>query len=80
VPRFLDRLRTTHEGVTRAIAKTLIYRTVMVIITVVVAFFFTDDAATSVSIGLVTNVIKTGTYFTYERLWARIGWGYGSSD
>jgi uncharacterized membrane protein len=53
------------------------YRVLMVMITVLVAFFFTDDAVTSVSIGLVSNVIKTFTYFGYERLWARIGWGYG---
>lgn len=76
--RTLERkIRTTHEGVKRSIVKTAVYRGVMVMITVVVAFFFTEDAGTSVSIGLVTNVVKTFTYFGYERLWARVGWGYG---
>jgi len=74
--RSLDRFRTTHEGVERAIVKTAMYRTLMIVITVLVAFVFTDDAAASVGIGLVSNLIKTFTYFGYERLWARIGWGY----
>ena len=47
----------------------------MVVITVVVAFAVTDDVLASVNIGLVTNVVKTGTYYGYERLWDRIAWG-----
>ena len=35
----------------------------------------TDDVLASVNIGLVTNVVKTGTYYGYERLWDRIAWG-----
>jgi uncharacterized membrane protein len=77
VSSFLDSLRTTHEGLSRAVVKTVVYRVIMVLITVVVAFVFTDDAVTSVSIGLTANVVKTFTYFGYERLWARIDWGYG---
>lgn len=76
---FLRRLRTTREGVIRSLVKTAVYRTIMVLITVVVAFFFTDDATASISIGLTANAIKTFTYFGYERLWARIGWGYDSN-
>lgn len=73
----LRKVRTTHEGLKRSVVKTGVYRGVMVMITVAVAFFFTEDAGTSVSIGLVTNVVKTFTYFGYERMWARVGWGYG---
>jgi len=74
---FLERLRTTHEGLGRAVVKTAVYRTVMVVITVVVAFAFTGNASASAGIGLVSNGIKTFTYFGYERLWARVEWGYG---
>lgn len=76
VRSLLWRIRNTHEGLKRSIAKTVVYRGVMVLITVIVAFFFTEDAGTSVSIGIVTNAVKTFTYFGYERLWARVGWGY----
>ncbi|WP_436936404.1 DUF2061 domain-containing protein [Halovenus marina] len=27
------------------------------------------------SIGLAANIIKTGTYYGYERLWDRVSWG-----
>jgi len=60
-----------------SLAKSLVYRLFMLALTVLVAYAFTTDTTASLQIGLVTNVIKTGTYFTYERLWDRVnidGW------
>jgi uncharacterized membrane protein len=59
----------------RALVKTLLYRTLMVAITITVAFFVTGNTGEALSIGLVANVVKTGTYYGYERLWDRIAWG-----
>ena len=59
----------------RAIVKTLVYRLVMVIITILVALVVTGQLDQALSIGLVANVVKTGTYYAYERLWDRIAWG-----
>ncbi|WP_435062684.1 DUF2061 domain-containing protein [Halobaculum sp. EA56] len=59
----------------RAILKTLCYRLVMVVITVLVAWAVVGDVADAVNIGVVTNVVKTATYYTYERVWDRIAWG-----
>jgi len=59
----------------RALVKTLLYRTLMVIITVVVALVVTGNTAQALSIGLVANIVKTVTYYSYERLWDRIPWG-----
>ncbi|MFD1644273.1 DUF2061 domain-containing protein [Haloarchaeobius litoreus] len=67
--------RTPNQLRSRAIVKTLLYRVLMVLITVAVAFAVTDDVLAAVNIGLVTNVVKTGTYYGYERLWDRIAWG-----
>lgn len=72
--------QSPHQRVSRALAKTLLYRTLMVIITVVVAFFFTRDTGDALSIGLASNVIKTGTYYGYERLWDRVDWGMAADD
>ena len=47
----------------------------LIVITVAVAFWFTGDTGQALSIGLVANVVKTGTYYGYERLWDRILWG-----
>ncbi len=64
----------------RAIVKTLCYRLFMVLITVGVALFVTGNTADAISIGLVTNVAKTFTYYGYERVWDRIAWGVTRSE
>jgi uncharacterized membrane protein len=71
--------RSPHQRMSRAVVKTLLYRTLMVVITIAVAFFFTGNTGDALSIGLVSNVIKTGTYYGYERLWDRISWGVGTT-
>lgn len=72
--------RSPHQRMSRALVKTLLYRTLMVVITISVAFFFTGNTGDALSIGLVSNVIKTGTYYGYERLWDRVSWGVATTD
>ncbi|WP_254838324.1 DUF2061 domain-containing protein [Natronomonas marina] len=67
--------RQPHQDLSRAVAKTLGYRLLMVCITVAVAFLVVGDVGQALSIGLVANLVKTGTYFGYERLWDRVDWG-----
>lgn len=67
--------RVPIQGRPRALVKTLVYRVVMVAITIAVAFVFTQNTSEALNIGIVTNVVKTGTYYGYERLWDRIAWG-----
>ncbi|MFB6101541.1 MAG: DUF2061 domain-containing protein [Haloplanus sp.] len=59
----------------RALVKTLCYRLLMVVITVAVAWAVVGNLGDAVSVGLVANVTKTGTYYAYERAWDRIAWG-----
>ncbi|WP_435073640.1 DUF2061 domain-containing protein [Halorubrum sp. HHNYT27] len=59
----------------RALVKTLCYRALMVAITVLVAWAVVGDVGDAVNIGLITNVVKTATYYGYERLWDHIAWG-----
>jgi uncharacterized membrane protein len=63
----------------RAIAKTLCYRLCMLVITVAVAWVVVGDAAEALNIGLVANLVKTGTYYVYERAWDHITWGVSAS-
>ena len=63
----------------RAIVKTLCYRALMVAVTVLVAWIVVGDVSDAVNIGLVANVVKTATYYAYERLWDRISWGVAES-
>lgn len=67
------------ESYARSIVKTVGYRVLMVIVTVVVAYAVTDDPTSALQIGVAANVIKTVTYFGYERLWTRISWGLRDS-
>lgn len=64
-----------HQRMSRAIVKTLLYRVVMILVTIVVALLITGNVSEALSIGIAANVIKTGTYYGYERLWDRITWG-----
>mgnify|MGYP006307450481 CR=1 FL=1 len=67
--------RSALQARRRAIVKTLCYRLFMLAITVTIAFVVVGDLGDAVNIGLAANVLKTGTYYLYERLWDRIAWG-----
>lgn len=67
--------RSAYQARRRAVVKTLCYRLLMVAITVSVAWLIVGDVGEAVEIGLVANVVKTGTYYAYERLWDRVTWG-----
>jgi len=67
--------RSAVQDRTRALAKTACYRLLMVMITVVVALVVTGSLAAAINIGLVTNAIKTVTYYGYERVWDHVDWG-----
>lgn len=54
----------------RALTKTVCYRLLMVL-----AWLVVGDASDALNIGIVTNVVKTVTYYSYERIWDRISWG-----
>jgi len=70
--------RSALQARKRAIAKTLCYRLVMVAITVGIAWIIVGDVGDALNIGLVANVLKTATYYGYERLWDHVAWGVTS--
>lgn len=70
--------RSALQARRRALLKTACYRLLMVVITVTVAWLVVGDVSDAVNIGLVANVVKTGTYYGYERLWDHITWGVAS--
>ena len=70
--------RSAFQTRKRALVKTLCYRLFMLLITITVAWIVVGDVGEAVSIGLVANVLKTGTYYLYERVWDHITWGLPS--
>jgi len=67
--------RSALQARRRAIVKTLCYRLFMVLITVTIAFVVGGDVGDALNIGIAANVLKTGTYYLYERTWDHITWG-----
>lgn len=67
--------RVPYQARRRAVVKTLLYRGFMLLITVTVAWAVVGDAGAAVNIGLAANVVKTVTYYLYERAWDRVAWG-----
>ncbi len=57
------------------LVKALLYRLFMIALTVAVAFLVTQDTGSALQIGVVTNGIKTGTYYIYDRFWSRLSLG-----
>lgn len=53
----------------RALCKALLYRVLMLVTTVIIALAVTGDASAAIDIGIVATVVKTGTYYGYERAW-----------
>jgi Predicted membrane protein len=72
--------RSPQQRISRTVVKTLLYRVLMVLITVLIALLVTGNTGQALSIGIVANGIKTATYYGYERLWSRISWGTTADD
>ncbi|GAB7120360.1 DUF2061 domain-containing protein [Natrinema pallidum] len=66
-----DRSRPLLErgGRARALCKALCYRVLMLCTTLVIALAVTGDPGTAIDLGVATTVVKTATYYGYERLW-----------
>lgn len=72
--------RYAHQRRSRAVVKTACYRVFMIAVSISVAWLVVGDVAAALSIGLATNVVKTITYYLYERLWDHITWGVPTSE
>ncbi|GAB7021052.1 DUF2061 domain-containing protein [Halostagnicola bangensis] len=68
--------RSAFQAHSRTLVKTISYRLLMIVVTIAVAFVVTGSVTDSINIGVATNLLKTGTYYGYERLWAHISWGF----
>ena len=71
---------TPGRGWGESLIKALVYRLFMVAVTVAIAFWVTSDPMAALQIGVAANVLKTGTYYAYERIWERLRtarWSHG---
>lgn len=61
----------------RSLVKALGYRALMVVTSVVVTFVLSGEAALSLQVGVVLNLVNLAVYYIYERAWTRVEWGRG---
>ncbi|MFZ1741832.1 MAG: DUF2061 domain-containing protein [Pontixanthobacter sp.] len=63
------------ESYARSTTKTISWRTIGSIDTMVLAWFFTGNIGTAISIGGLEVFTKLFLYFIHERVWSHIGFG-----
>ncbi|MDG1334018.1 MAG: DUF2061 domain-containing protein [Crocinitomicaceae bacterium] len=71
-----QKIDTAHsEKWKRSLLKTLSWRTIGTIDTIVISYFLTGTLNVALSIGGIELITKMILYFFHERLWNQINWG-----
>ena len=71
-PRTLD---ASEEKIKRSPAKTISWRIIGTLDTVLISWLITGTIALALSIGAIELVSKMVLYFFHERAWSKIKWG-----
>jgi uncharacterized membrane protein len=72
---FIDRLFTKNPSVKRHIAKTITWRVIGTVDTMVIGWLISGDPMTGVKIGGVEVMTKMVLYFLHERIWFKVNYG-----
>lgn len=64
-----------NESYARTTTKTITFRTIATLDTIILAWFFTGSVETALSIGGLEIFTKLALYFFHERIWARLPFG-----
>ena len=67
--------KAKEERITRSIAKTISWRLVGTLDTIIISWLITGEITMALSIGSIELVSKMLLYFFHERAWNRIKWG-----
>ena len=59
----------------RSLAKTVLWRVICIVVSIVTTFAFTGKWDLAITVGTVYNAITMVLYYSHERLWNRIKWG-----
>lgn len=59
----------------RSLGKTISWRVVATILTILLAYIWLGEWAASVAMGVAINIVKAGAYYLHERGWNLIRWG-----
>ena len=59
----------------RTLIKTVTWRIIALITTIIVVYLYSGDFHESLVVGIVANAIKMALYYAHERMWNRINFG-----
>ena len=69
------RRKSNEDKITRSIAKTISWRLVGTLDTIIISWIITGEITMALSIGSIELVSKMLLYFFHERAWNKIKWG-----
>ena len=67
--------KATSEKTSRSFLKSVSWRILGTIDTIIISYLITDTLEFALRIGFVELLTKMGLYFLHERLWNKIKWG-----
>ncbi|MFC6823790.1 DUF2061 domain-containing protein [Halopelagius fulvigenes] len=67
-----------HQGWSRLLVKTVLYRVFTLALTVGLVWYVLGDPMTALNIGVAMTIAKTALYLVYERIWDHITWNMSS--
>lgn len=59
----------------RSIFKSISWRIICIIVSIITSFFLTNKWDIAVAIGTTYNIITMFLYYLHERVWNKINWG-----
>ena len=59
----------------RSLAKTVVWRIICIVVSVLTTFVLTGSWNLAVAIGTLYNAITMVLYYFHERIWGKIKWG-----
>ena len=63
------------DGYARTLVKTLSWRMIATITTMIIVYLYTREMALSLGVGVFEVTSKLALYYFHERMWQRISWG-----
>ena len=63
------------EKHSRSVAKSITWRVLATLTTMIIVFIFTGNLAASFGVGVIQAIANTILYYFHERAWNKIEWG-----
>ncbi len=76
INKYIDKYIILKQSTARIIIKSVLYRLLGILVTLIWSYLITNDLTLSIKVSLLIEVTQTIIYFLYENGWNNIKWGY----